>query len=67
MVESGWGGVTGPDPFSSICRKISHTREVLLKWSRHKFGQLKDDIAKLCALLAFFYDSSTLATPGGGG
>lgn len=51
------------NPFISICDKISNTRAALLKWSKDRFGKLKDDIALIRSQLTVFYDTPFSATP----
>ncbi|XP_004309357.1 PREDICTED: uncharacterized protein LOC101301924, partial [Fragaria vesca subsp. vesca] len=62
VVEAGWLSGTGSNPFSSVYNKISNTREMLLSWSRTRFGNIQEMIEAVREKLAESYDT-TFSSP----
>ncbi|KAL6185364.1 hypothetical protein ACLB2K_041498 [Fragaria x ananassa] len=62
VVEAGWLSGTGSNPFSSVYNKISNTREMLLSWSRTRFGNIQEMIKAVREKLAESYDT-TFSSP----
>lgn len=63
IIETGWEEATGGVPVSMIRNKITNTRFALMEWSTSRFGNLKEEIEKTRAQLAFFFDNSYSAPP----
>ncbi|KAL6189445.1 hypothetical protein ACLB2K_040834 [Fragaria x ananassa] len=44
VIQNGWNGEEGLDPFMTLCQRIESTRKALCEWSAVKFGHLKEEI-----------------------
>ncbi|KAL6141367.1 hypothetical protein ACLB2K_059656 [Fragaria x ananassa] len=56
VVESGWESGTGSCPYSKLRNKIQNTRDLLLSWSKERFGSLREKIARTTERLGELYD-----------
>ncbi|XP_004296207.1 PREDICTED: uncharacterized protein LOC101297422 [Fragaria vesca subsp. vesca] len=56
VVESGWGSGTGRCPYSKLRNKIQNTRDLLLSWSKERFGSLRETIARTRERLGELYE-----------